>query len=53
VSIQETKAFVCDIRAGRREGESTARLAGVSEGPARISAGQDDPVAENPKETTE
>ncbi len=29
VSIQESKAFSCDVRAGRRSRESTARLAGV------------------------
>jgi len=27
VSIQESKAFVCNVRAGRRKGESTERLA--------------------------
>ncbi len=29
VSIQESKAFSCDVRAGRRARETTARLAGV------------------------
>ena len=29
VSIQEDKAFSCDVRAGRRERETTAKLAGV------------------------
>ena len=29
VSIQESKAFTCDVRAGRRTGETTAKLAGV------------------------
>jgi formate dehydrogenase major subunit len=29
VSIQEDKAFTCNVRAGRRTGESTARLKGV------------------------
>ena len=28
VSIQEDKAFTCNVRAGRRSGETTARLAG-------------------------
>jgi formate dehydrogenase major subunit len=29
VSIQESKAFACNVRAGRRRGETTERLAGV------------------------
>jgi formate dehydrogenase major subunit len=29
VSIQEDKAFTCNVRAGRRSGETTARLGGV------------------------
>jgi formate dehydrogenase major subunit len=29
VSIQESKAFSCDVRAGRREGETTERLKGA------------------------
>jgi formate dehydrogenase major subunit len=29
VSIQESKAFACNVRAGRRSGQSTERLAGV------------------------
>lgn len=29
VSIQESKAFVCNVRAGRRSGQSTEKLAGV------------------------
>ena len=29
VSIQEDKAFSCNVRAGRRDGEPTAKLAGV------------------------
>jgi formate dehydrogenase major subunit len=32
VSIHESKAFLCNVRAGRRHGESTARLAGVKNG---------------------
>ena len=27
VSIQESKAFVCNVRAGRRSGQTTERLA--------------------------
>jgi formate dehydrogenase major subunit len=29
VSIQESKAFTCNVRAGRRQGEATEKLAGV------------------------
>ena len=32
ISIQESKAFSCDVRAGRRRGESTERLEGVATG---------------------
>jgi formate dehydrogenase major subunit len=35
VSIQESKAFTCNVRAGRRRGETTAKLAGVRARPAR------------------
>jgi formate dehydrogenase major subunit len=52
VSIQESKAFTCDVRAGRRREPSTERLAGVLPG-QRIGAADDDPVAENPKEAAE
>jgi formate dehydrogenase major subunit len=51
VSIQESKAFVCDVRAGRRQRPSTVPLAGASLG-APITPGDDDPVAENPKEAS-
>jgi formate dehydrogenase major subunit len=50
VSIQESKAFTCDVRAGRREHLSTARLAGARMPGPRIGVGDDDPIAENPKE---
>ena len=50
VSIQESKAFTCDVRAGRRRGESTARLAGVAAPRPPISAGEDDLPAEHPKD---
>ena len=54
VSIQESKAFVCDVRAGRRHGPSTGRLAGAGVGRQRpVRADQDDPLAENPKEASE
>jgi formate dehydrogenase major subunit len=32
VSIQESKAFCCNVRAGRRKGETTERLANASKG---------------------
>jgi formate dehydrogenase major subunit len=50
VSIQESKAFCCDVRAGRRRGPSTRRLAGVAPPESPIATNQDDPSAENPKE---
>jgi formate dehydrogenase major subunit len=52
VSIQESKAFLCDVRRGRRQGASTARLAGItgSDAPSAIGPAEDDPPAENPKE---
>jgi formate dehydrogenase major subunit len=53
VSIQESKAFTCDVRAGRRAAASTARLAGRLGREVRIGPGTDDPIAENPKEATE
>ncbi len=52
VSIQESKAFTCDIRAGRRRGSSTGRLAGVTSQAPPIRPNEDDPPAENPKEVT-
>ena len=44
VSIQDDKAFTCDVRAGRRHGASTARLAGVSLAGHHIRPNEDDPV---------
>jgi formate dehydrogenase major subunit len=52
VSIQESKAFTCDVRAGRRQRPSTARLAGARPPGPPIDADADDPIAENPKEVT-
>jgi formate dehydrogenase major subunit len=52
VSIQESKAFICDVRAGRRQLPSTVRLAGASLG-VSITTSEDDPIAENPKEVAE
>jgi formate dehydrogenase major subunit len=50
-SIQESKAFSCDVRAGRRAGAPTASLAAASEGRP---IGPDDPhPAETPKEQPE
>ncbi|MEA2306043.1 MAG: formate dehydrogenase major subunit [Solirubrobacteraceae bacterium] len=50
VMIQESKAFTCDVRAGRRTQPTTVRLAGRSAG-HRVTPGEDDPLAERPKET--
>jgi formate dehydrogenase major subunit len=50
VSIQESKAFSCDVREGRREHASTAPIAGVRAPAPPVEPSSDDPVAENPKE---
>ena len=50
VSIQDDKAFTCDVRAGRRRGASTARLAGAALTGHQVRPNEDDPVAENPQE---
>jgi formate dehydrogenase major subunit len=47
VTIQESKAFTCDVRAGRRSRESTERLAGARTPEAGDPAA--DHPAENPK----
>ena len=52
VSIQDDKAFTCDVRAGRRHGASTARLAGVALDGHRVAPNEDDPSAENPKQAS-
>jgi formate dehydrogenase major subunit len=52
VSIQESKAFTCDVRAGRRQRPTTSRLAGARPPGPPIGADDDDPIAENPKEVT-
>jgi formate dehydrogenase major subunit len=52
VSIQDDKAFTCDVRAGRRRGTSTARLAGVALDGHHIRPNEDDPVAEDPQEAS-
>ena len=51
VSIQESKAFTCDIRAGRRSRESTVRLAGRRAG-LHVRTDEDDVAAEEPEETS-
>lgn len=53
VSIQESKAFSCDVRAGRRRHESTERLAGAAPPRRRLQPDEDDPLAEEPKEEAE
>jgi formate dehydrogenase major subunit len=50
VSIQESKAFTCQVRAGRRRGAATARLAGVGAPRRPVAPHEDDPAAENPQE---
>jgi formate dehydrogenase major subunit len=50
VSIQESKAFSCDVRAGRRSRPSTARLAGERAEGARVAPDEDDVLAERPNE---
>jgi formate dehydrogenase major subunit len=51
VSIQESKAFTCEVRAGRRRGPSTARLRDASRPGAAVPPDRDDPAAESPRET--
>ena len=51
VSIQESKAFSCDVRAGRRAGASTARLSAAHV--ARRQSPSEDHPAESPKEEPE
>jgi formate dehydrogenase major subunit len=45
-TIESTKAFTCDVRAGRRTGASTAKLAGVEHGRASVRSNH---PAEQPK----
>ena len=51
VNIQESKAFSCNVRAGRRSGASTAKMAGQRLG-RPIKPDEDDPAAEWPAEIT-
>ena len=53
VTIQESKAFTCDVRTGRREGSSTRKLAGAAPARAPLVPGEDDPLAEDPKKAAE
>jgi formate dehydrogenase major subunit len=48
VSIEESKAFSCDVRAGRRTRQSTERLARAHDHSRRISPSEDHP-SEEPK----
>ena len=50
VSIQDDKSFTCDVRAGRRHGASTKRLAGATLEGHRVKPNEDDPLVENPQE---
>jgi formate dehydrogenase major subunit len=53
VSIQESKAFTCDVRAGRRTRPSTERLRRAAAAEAKVRPSEDDPPAEAPKEAAE
>jgi formate dehydrogenase major subunit len=50
VMIQESKAFTCNVRAGRRERPTTERLAG-HRAPQRVTPSDDDELAEYPTNT--
>jgi formate dehydrogenase major subunit len=51
VSIQESKAFTCNVRAGRRSRPATEPLKGIAPARERVAPNEDDPLAESPKET--
>ncbi|MBB4664258.1 formate dehydrogenase major subunit [Conexibacter arvalis] len=53
VSIQESKAFSCDVRAGRRSRPTTTRLVGAAPPRPPVPTNADDPSAEEPKEAAE
>ena len=44
VSIEDTKSFSCDVRAGRRDAETTAKLAGRRASPPGVAADADHPA---------
>ena len=48
-SIQESKAFVCNVRAGRRE-LGTAMLAGVHDPPGATAVDRDHPAEHRPED---
>jgi formate dehydrogenase major subunit len=50
VSIQESKAFTCEVRAGRRGRPSTERLKDVAPAQGAVAPDHDDPLAEAPQE---
>lgn len=50
VSIEESKAFICSVRAGRREGSPTARLAGIHDSPPGVAPNKDHPAETQPNE---
>ena len=52
VSIHESKAFRCAVRAGRRSGETTERLAGIDSTPEDVDPGSDHP-AERPNRSAQ
>jgi len=47
VSIQESKAFVCEVRAGRRA-RGKSKLAGVHETPPGVAVNRDHPAETRP-----
>jgi formate dehydrogenase major subunit len=50
VSIEESKAFICNVRAGRRQGSPTARLAGIHDGPPDVAPNKDHPAETQPNQ---
>ena len=52
VSIQESKAFSCDVCAGRRSRPGTSRIRRPAPPGPPIAPDRDDPIAENPTEVT-
>jgi formate dehydrogenase major subunit len=48
VSIQESKAFVCNVRAGRRSSAPTAKLAGIHDGDKDAAPNRDHTAEEHP-----
>jgi formate dehydrogenase major subunit len=48
-SIQESKAFTCNVRAGRRDRPSTAKLAGVRRSDGQAAVNQDHDAEELPR----